>query len=799
VALYLLYRGIRDRRYFGGLAERFGILPRTLGTTGAGAIWFHAVSVGELLSALEILRRLRAERPLVRLFVSTATLAGRAMAEQKLAGLADGIFFAPLDYRAAIRAMLRRLRPSLVVVLETEIWPNLYRETKRAGAALMVLNGRISDRALPSYVRWRWFFKHVLQWADLILAQSEEDVRRYAAAGANPDLVRTIGNLKYDFAPFAGGIAPAAAAFLERTEPREVWIAASTMPPADSNDVDEDDAVIDAFRCITRLRSGLLLILAPRKPERFDAVAQKLDRAGIRFVRRSGLKARTGPARPPELPGAPKPSAEPGSVVWASSLEEPGIPAGGTLTLPGVLLLDTIGELAALFERADVVFMGGTLARRGGHNILEPAYFGKPVVVGPHMENFAAISEEFHKGGALVRIAEPGELAEAVAHLLDDPGGAAALGNRAAQLALAKRGVGGRAIAEMWRVYGEGVFQFPHTLAARWLFTPLSWLWAAGHRWNMARGLAARRKLNTPVVSIGGLTMGGVGKSPLVAHLAARLRAAGRNPAILTRGYRRKSSSRMVIVARGEKASMQLTGDEARVFIREGDAHVGIGADRFAVGQAVEQTLHPDIFLLDDGFQHVRLDRDHDVVLIDALDPLGGGLFPLGMRREPLSGLARATAIMITRAEPGQNFTGLERLIRGYNPGAPLFRSHVAPQQWRDIEWSVTSSVEDPGFRRVAAFCGLGRPEAFWRTLEQLGLEVVFRWSFGDHHSYRPPEVQRLAKQAVEAGAEVLVTTEKDLQNLCEGAAGLVAPLRILWLKIGIEIEKEDEFLRLIS
>ena len=202
------------------MGERLGLLPHSLQTTGSGAIWFHAVSVGEVLSLVELLRRLRAERPSVQLFVSTTTLAGRATAEQKLAGLADGVFFAPLDYGSTIRRVLRQLRPSLVVVLETEIWPNLYREVKRSGASLLVINGRISDRALPRYRRWSWFFKHVLAQPDAILAQTEEDARRYVMAGAPPERTRVAGNLKYDFTPPESGIAREITTFLSEVNPR---------------------------------------------------------------------------------------------------------------------------------------------------------------------------------------------------------------------------------------------------------------------------------------------------------------------------------------------------------------------------------------------------------------------------------------------------------------------------------------------------------------------------------------------------------------------------------------------------
>ena len=751
---------MRDRRYFSGLRERLGSLPASLQTTGSGSIWFHAVSVGEVMSLVELLGRLRAERPSVQLFVSTTTLAGRALADDKLKGLADGVFFVPLDYRSTVRRVLRRLRPSLVVVLETEIWPNLYREAKRGGASLLVLNGRISDRALPRYQRWAWFFRHALSFPDSILVQTAEDARRFVLAGAPQNRVSVAGNLKYDFTP-AANIAPDIADFLETLGPKKIWIAASTMPaaghhPANDGDVDEDDGVIAAFGEIAPRYPGLLLILVPRKPERFDTVAQKLDGAKIPFVRRTAIHA---------------------------------------VALPRVLLLDSIGELAALFQCADVVFIGGTLAARGGHNILEPAYFGKPVIVGPHMENFAAIAEEFRAAGAIRSIASAAELSGAVAGLLDN---GSDLGARARELAQSKRGVTERIARVIWDAFSEGVPEPVHTLAARVFLTPLSWIWRAGHRVNVALSDAVQHSLRAPVISVGGLTMGGVGKSPMVVHLAARLREAGYNPAILTRGYKRKSSEPEVLVPRGELASVHLTGDEAQMFLREGDAHIGIGKRRFKVGQEIERRFAPGVILLDDGFQHRRLARQQDLVLIDALNPFGGGVFPLGRGREPAEGLRRATALVVTRAEPGRHNTGLERRLRKYNATAPIYRCRVVAREWVDVQSTLHRPVADPGFRRVAAFCGLGNPRSFWSTLEELKLELVFRWAFGDHHSYRPLELLRLAALARDAGAEALVTTEKDVLNLCEDASALLAPLRLYWLKIGIEIEREEDLLRQI-
>jgi 3-deoxy-D-manno-octulosonic-acid transferase len=782
VALYLLYRGIRNRAYFPGLVERLGFLPPSLETTGAGSLWFHAVSVGEALSAAELIRGVRARRPHLEIYLSTGTLAGREAARQRLAGAAQ-IFFAPLDYRSVVRRVLRRLRPAALVIVETEIWPNLYRETKLAGASLLVVNGRISDHSLPRYRALHAFFAPALAQPDKIFAQSEEDARRYVLAGAPPDRLRRAGNLKYDFTPPERGIAADLETFLDSLPRNQVWMAASTAQAVNPGDPDEDGAVIAAFQSLSADCPELLLILAPRRPERFDIVAEKLARAQVHFARRTALRP---------------------------------------VQLPGVLLLDSIGELAALFARATVVFMGGTLASRGGHNILEPAYFGKPVIAGPHMENFAAIADEFSSADAIVRIAQAGDLAGVVARLLRNHGAAKAIGEQARALAFRRRGATDRIVGEILEACDQAVPHPRRTAAARLFFTPLSWIWSIGHRVRMASAQAAGRGVNrmrssaklaapgesvvreflekrlarakslrAKVIAVGSLAMGGAGKSPVVAHLAELLDGRGKNVAILTRGYRRESVAE-VIVPKGGDASREQTGDEAQIFIRAGHAHVGIGADRFRVGMMLEKQFAPDLFLLDDGFQHVRLKRDEDLVLVDALDPLGGGVFPLGRLREPFSGLARATAILITRVEEGCGTAGLERLIRRYNAQAPIFRARVIGQGFAP----AGGFAVNPPCGRIGAFCGLGQPRSFWRSLDSMGVEVAFRQTFGDHHRYTPSDLRRLAARASATGVQTLATTEKDMMNLPPNAQELLQPYSLVWLKIGVEIENEEELLR---
>jgi len=767
LVFYFVYRSVRDPRYSGHFSERLGGEPASFHPTPPGAIWLHAVSVGEVISAAGLLLEIRERSPSIPRYISVSTVAGREIAEARLNGLVDGIFYAPIDYAFAVRRVLARIRPAAVVILETEIWPVLYREAKRAGCSLLVVNGRISDRAFPLYRRWRFFFQDALRRPDAILAQSERDMGRYLELGAARDVVQASGNLKYDAEPSRAEPPRVIADAIARLHPSAIWIAASTMPGADREDIDEDDAVLSAFQELARSHPGLLLILVPRKPERFDEAERKLRDAAIRYIRRSHDR----------------------------SLEmiDPGI------TLPCVVLLDSIGELASLLPLADVVFMGGTLARRGGHNVLEPAACGKAIVTGAHLENFATIAAEFREQRAFLEIREAGELAAAIGKLLDDARLRKDLGTRAALLAAGKRGVTKRAVSEILRWQDLAVPHWNQLSPARLLLWPLAQVWAAVSTRQQRRKIAHARRLSTPVVSVGGISMGGAGKTPMVDYLAERLREAGYRPAILTRGYRRRSIETSILVEAGELAPVSFTGDEAQIFVRSGYAHAGIGADRFATGRLLEERYRPDIFLLDDGFQHARLRRDLDLVVVDALYPFGGGaVFPLGNLREPLSALARAGAFVIMRAAPEREYAGIVRQLRAVNPNAPIFRARLEHRYWVDYRSRQPSHLMDGP---VGAFCGLANPASFWGTLRALGLPPVFHWAFGDHHHYNCAQVARLAAQAKLHGSNLLLTTEKDAMNLPESSAAVLkdAGVQVYWLKIGVRVEEEELLLELIA
>ncbi len=710
-------------------------MPLEYHQTVCGAIWFHAVSVGEVIAIAPLVERMGAAFPSAAIYVSTTTLTGYDMA---VARCKAQVFYSPVDYVFVVRHVLRTIRPGLLIVAETEIWPNLFREAKRTGCGLVMVNGRMSDRMVGRYVQWRGLFGPVLSHCDRILTQSAEQRGRFIAAGAPEDRVVVGGNVKYDFEPrdLAGWLEPF-------KDGNKLWIAASTS--ADDR-VAEEDFVIDSLKRMP----GWKAVIAPRKPERFDEVADKLKRAKVEFSRRS-LKQLSG----------------------------------------DVLLLDSIGELSGLFGHADAVFMGGTLADRGGHNVLEPAYFARPIVVGPHMENFRQVAEEFRAERAFLEIGRASELRAAVLKAAEDPG----MGLRAKVCADARRGAVEVAVAECSAVYRNATPRHRRSLPGILFLWPFARLWRLFRR----RPGAALQRLPAPVISVGNITVGGTGKTPFVLYLAQEFRKRGRQPGILTRGHGRSSRHDHLLLERGAESSVTHTGDEAQIFLRSRAAHIGIGADRIATGRLLQQKYPVDVFILDDGYQQVRLARDLDIVLIDAMNPFGDEeLVPLGRLREPLHTLKRAGVFVITRVESSRPTEGIERRLREYNPTAPIFHSRVVAEAWVNDATAETYPAAHIPFHKTVAFCGLGNPQAFWRTLERLGLHPEHKFEFGDHHRYSALETRRFALMVKSDGIDALLTTQKDMVNLCEETDSIVAPAQLLWLRIGVEIDNEAEFLRLV-
>jgi 3-deoxy-D-manno-octulosonic-acid transferase len=403
--------------------ERFGLLPETFQQEKRGAIWVHAVSVGETLAVVRLVRDLHARFPDRKIFLSSVTPAGRAAGEIRLPSV-SGRFYLPMDWRGAVGSALKRIKPSLLVIVETELWPNLLRASHEFGARIILINARLSTRSFRRYRLLRPLMRRVLEHVDMVCAQTQADAQRFRHLGALPERVALSGNLKFDSEP------PRFAAFprhLERavanTKRGPIMIAASTMPG-------EEPILLDAWSKVRAQYPKALLILAPRHPARFDEVAQILARSGFSYTRRSLLAS-----------------------------PEPEI--SSQLAAPDVLLLNSIGELAAILELADVVFMGGSLVPTGGHNILEAAYWARPVVFGPHMENFQDIARLFLEAEACVQVRDGKGLVESVLNLFGDRAASRQLGERGKRLLEKETGATARVLEQIQRLLEAQVFPDP--------------------------------------------------------------------------------------------------------------------------------------------------------------------------------------------------------------------------------------------------------------------------------------------------------------------------------------------------
>jgi len=376
VLIYHLYRSVSRGRP-PALAERFGFLSGEVAEKIAGrpVIWLHAVSVGESIAARPLLKALRQRYPGHAILVSNTTETGRGVAS----GFPeiDVCIYFTFDFLPAVRRTLDRIRPSLVVIMETEIWPNFTREARRREIPLILANGRISDRSFRGYLRFSWFFRNALELFSRLCMQTGVDGERITAIGAPAGQVVITGNLKYDI-PFREVAAD------EKSILRKRYAIAddATVITAASTHAGEEQHLISAYRELLRNHADLFLVLVPRHPERSGEVAVLLERGGIPFRRKTALDG------------------------------------AGTLPKGGALLVDTVGEMMSLYALADIAFVGGSLVPTGGHNLLEPASLGIPCLFGPHMDNFREIAALVLRYDAGIQVETAPELVERCRELI---------------------------------------------------------------------------------------------------------------------------------------------------------------------------------------------------------------------------------------------------------------------------------------------------------------------------------------------------------------------------------------------
>jgi 3-deoxy-D-manno-octulosonic-acid transferase len=395
---YFLFQALAHRKYITGLRERLGSLPKL---DRQPVVWLHCVSVGETQAARPLVERIRKELPHHALVVSTVTLTGQKLARDLFREQAARVVYFPFDWRWSVRRALNALSPSVVVVMETELWPNFLRECKAREIPVALVNGRISRKSFGRYLKIRFFLRHVLDCLSIAVMQSEQDAERILQLGMTKERVFSAGNLKFE----AVGNTDQKTDFKNRFGLQSdvpLVLAASTHAP-------EEKIVLESLRKLRESQPGVRLMIAPRHPERFNEVAELIGASGLSWARRTDAPASTD-------------------------------------TTATVILLDTIGELPSTYSYASVVFVGGSIVDRGGHNVLEPAAHGVAVVTGAHTDNFHAIVALLNEAKAILQLGpvEGGEavvaLAEALRRLLVNEEWRRELGDRAKQLIAANQG-----------------------------------------------------------------------------------------------------------------------------------------------------------------------------------------------------------------------------------------------------------------------------------------------------------------------------------------------------------------------
>ena len=418
---------LRNGKYVTGLRERLGDVPQ-IESDGGPTIWLHCVSVGEAQAAISLVRRLKQTFPNHALVVSTTTVTGQRLAQTIFKYQAAGVFYFPIDWAWTVRRVLRRIDPAAIFIMETELWPNLFRAARKRNTPIVSLNGRISDKSFHRYKRIRPFISRVLNNLTLAIMQSDQDAQRIRELGLARNRIVAVGNLKFDTAGSTADpeITKQIGMRFGFADGRSLFVAASTHDP-------EEAVILNAFRAVRQSHPNLRLLVAPRHPERFAEVAGLLTASEFSFTHRSA-------------------------------------PPANDDALADIVLLDSIGELGAVFTFADIAFVGGSIAAHGGHNVLEPAAHGICTITGPHTSNFGAITNAMLTEGALVQLSntaeQAAELARVLQELLSDTKRREEIGDRARAVCKNNRGATNRTLEFISSIFSqreERAFEVPVT------------------------------------------------------------------------------------------------------------------------------------------------------------------------------------------------------------------------------------------------------------------------------------------------------------------------------------------------
>ncbi len=791
-----MVRSVREKGFIERIRQSTGFLPKHAldKVVRKNCIWVHAASVGEIVAASPLIKEFHKEFPKSPILVSVVTNSGYEMANRIIKD-ADSIIYFPLDLPWLSAHILRKVQPRVFMPVETELWPNFLKAARQMHIPVMMVNGRISDKSVTRYRHLHSLLDDMIGTVTKFAMQSSIDAEYIIRLGANPDLVTVTGNTKFDQTYTA--VSPEE----KQSMLREMGLAENDgIFLAGSTHKGEEEFVLQAFDRIREEFPKVKLVIAPRDVLRTDEIISICRQHGVKAVRRTQLQKQLAVDH-------------------------------------DAVILDTIGELGRVYSIGDVIYVGGSLIPHGGHNILEPAAHGKAIIVGSNMFNFKDTHVLFSKRKACITVENGSELAQAALKLFQDDERRHQMEQETLAIVQENKGASRKTavlLHEMLDAVEQNghikatekvenfqtyFFQLVHGQETHGIFLTMIiailyvFSFIYGHLVNVKLagykvGIFKRKKLGCYVISLGNITVGGTGKTPTAQRLARDIRDMGYRVVILNRGYRAKWKGEVGIVSDGKTLQMDAAqaGDEAFMLAKHlPNVPVLIGPERAVTGEYAINHFGAEVAILDDGYQHWQLERDMDIVLIDAVNVFGNNyMLPRGTLREPISHMERADVCLLTKvdqAAPGSN-RYIRDTIQKYNSHALIVESIHQPRcfielaDWYENMAAPGINISEMKGKKVMAVSAIGNPASFEQTLSDIGAVIIESLRFPDHHDYTPEEMADVVDQAMRQGAEAIVITEKDAVKVPDVPREIMrseSPVPIYVVSVEVTFQSGDE------
>ncbi len=761
IAPILAYLAIIDRW---GMRQRLGLIP-LISSEGKRhpIVWLHCASVGEATGISAVIDQFVERHPNLIVLVTTMTTSGldyvkNFVPKAHFSGLV------PMDIPFIVNHVFKRIKPRALILLEGELWPSLLNAAVINNCPVALINGRMSDRSISRNRFVKPLFRNMLNTLAAVGVQSVSDGERFIAFGMNSKRVKVTGNVKLDLA-------------VERNKPsREQLRLEFSLPESLTvliagcpRPMEEEETVLLAFIEVQKKHPETKLIWAPRHLHRIPKIEEKLKGCRLKYCLRSKIR---------------------------------DIPPG----FFDVMILDTIGELASMYAIADIAFVGATLVPLGGHNVLEPAACSIPVLFGPHIQNIRASAIALIQNGGGIIVHNQNELTQTWLDLIQNKqkrnriGAAAGLtvtkSNKAVNNTLdfvdkwilkpvnqCPLNTSKTFLPFYFRIFNPisltKTSRFMH-----YLFLPFSILYGIVIRLRnnlYDSGLLVSDTLSVPVISIGGLTVGGAGKTPLVQYLTEKLIATGYKPAVLSRGYGRTTKG--IVLAKPGMNWKDIGDEPAFLASVLPETPIIVGSNRTKLGQIAIERFKANVLLLDDGFQHRKTNRLINVVVIDASIPIRAcHLIPAGPFREPLSSLERADILFLTRTDQGASKLLNTQRFLAVSPKLDIIRTTYRPSSLNQLAGGNRFYLEWLSGRDIIVLCGIANPTSFVETIQNLGGRVQNILAYPDHYPFSHSDLDNAMAVAQKMGVSWIITTSKDAVRIQDH------PIRNHLIQLNIEL-----------